>query len=335
MGTRSEFIEYLKSEFPEGVIVSGGNEFVCRCRICGDSQSNQYKKRFYISLNDPSGLIFYHCFNCGASGVLTAKILKKLCNPSTDMLLYLNTNNKEFRDIHHKSKTIYKLYYEDIIDDEFNRVKLKYLNTRLGLSLTYKDYIANKIVFSINSIIKKNNLDLTRKEDIVKDLDLHYIGALSLNNSVCYMRLASTERKHVKYILHPSDDIKKYYTVPTTNDMNKFIRINIAEGMFDILSVFYNLRNANRYNEIYIASGSQGYSSVMKMLLIEYGFINYEFHLYIDNDVSDRLINKIKETYKYFHMPIYIHRNFYKNEKDFGVPLNRIDDTVQTLVRGY
>ena len=59
MFDKKQFIQFLKAEFPEGSIVSGGNEFNCRCRLCGDSQKSDHG-HFYIELNNPEGLIRYH-----------------------------------------------------------------------------------------------------------------------------------------------------------------------------------------------------------------------------------------------------------------------------------
>jgi hypothetical protein len=62
MFNKDDFVEFLKESFPEGHVVSSGTEFVCRCRLCGDSATNPDKMRFYISLAHPTGLIFFNSF---------------------------------------------------------------------------------------------------------------------------------------------------------------------------------------------------------------------------------------------------------------------------------
>lgn len=341
MFDRREFISFLQEEFPEGQIVSGGKEFVCRCRFCGDSATNPYKMRFYISLNDPSGLILYNCFNCGVGGVLTSKILKQITSAPNSILLQLSTLNKTTHNgiRYIQKQSIYKIKYENIIDDKISRAKLNYINKRLGTNLTLQEVINNKIVLNLSSLIHNNNLEYTRSENIIEELSLFFIGGLSLNNAMVNMRNLSQEHsfiknKHVKYILIPNHDDKKYYTIPSTCNLNNRIRINIAEGMFDILSVFYNLRHENRLDELYIAAGSKAYSSVIKMVLMEYGLLNCEFHIYADNDVEDKIFNNIKKICLSLQTTVIIHNNQYPNEKDYGVPLSHIKDSQYVLVRG-
>jgi len=44
-----------------------GKNFVARCPLCGDSVKNIRKKRFNLKFENEKS-IFYHCFNCNASG---------------------------------------------------------------------------------------------------------------------------------------------------------------------------------------------------------------------------------------------------------------------------
>ncbi len=44
-----------------------GKNFVARCPLCGDSAKNIRKKRFNLKFENEKS-IFYHCFNCNASG---------------------------------------------------------------------------------------------------------------------------------------------------------------------------------------------------------------------------------------------------------------------------
>lgn len=338
MFNKAEFLEFLKEEFPEGNLVSGGNEFRCRCRLCGDSSSNLYKARFYISLNDPSGLIFYHCFNCGAGGLFTSKVLRMISTAPSNLLMDLASLNKnhEIGLKYRKQTKIYEIQYEDIIDDDINRVKLKYFNDRLGLKLTYQDLIQNKIVLSIINLLNKNHITIG-EEDVVRELDTFFIGSLSINNCLINFRQIGKESiikdKHVKFPLFNNNDIKRYYAIPTTCNLNKRVRVNIAEGMFDINSIFFNLRGRNRENELYIAAGSKAYESVIKMCLLEFGLLNCEFHLYMDNDVEDSIVRKIQRVYKKLYIPIYVHHNQYMNEKDYGVDKSHIIDSEYELVK--
>ena len=111
------------------------------------------------------------------------------------------------------------------------------------------------------------------------------------------------------------------------------IKIHIGEGPFDILSVFYNLRNMNKTHNIYAAIGGKSYVNILKLFIQDLGLINVEFHIYIDNDISDWDIHNIYEYMNIFNLNIFIHRNIYPGEKDFGVPLSKIREQI-TLLKG-
>lgn len=48
-------------------VSSSGLEFTARCPICGDSKKNKQKRRFNLKFENEEN-IFYHCFNCEATG---------------------------------------------------------------------------------------------------------------------------------------------------------------------------------------------------------------------------------------------------------------------------
>jgi hypothetical protein len=51
-----------------------------------------------------------------------------------------------------------------------------------------------------------------------------------------------------------------------------------------------------------------------------------EVHFFPDADVDDKMITNIVRNYSVFGYQFFLHRNKYRNEKDFGVPEWRIDD---------
>ena len=52
-------------------------------------------------------------------------------------------------------------------------------------------------------------------------------------------------------------------------------------------------------------------------------------HLYLDADIEPWIIDDIVNTLDKIYVPVMIHRNVFPKEKDFGVPLNRIKETIQ------
>ena len=345
MFDKNEFVEFLKENFPEGHVVSSGTEFVCRCRLCGDSATNPDKMRFYISLAHPTGLIFFNCFNCGSGGLLTPDRLRKLCDAPSELLLDLsNFNRSTINTIPYLSKTrVRYIRPEIIIDDDINRAKLSYINKRLGLNLTYEDYQANKIVFSLGSLIKANSLELTMAPKTVKELDTFFMGTIGMNN--CNINLKNLNQGHVlpyidkrfiNYKLFANNlDDRRFYSIPVLCDMNKRVRVNIAEGMMDINSIFFNLRDGNRSNEMYFGVGSKAYKSVIAMCLEEFGMLDVEFHLYMDMDVEYWYKDQIYKILEPLGISSYIHQNLYPGKKDYGFPIEYIKDSQVTLTKGW
>ena len=110
------------------------------------------------------------------------------------------------------------------------------------------------------------------------------------------------------------------------------VKIHLAEGQFDILSIFYNLNNCNRNQNIYIACGGKSYAQALEFILLETGIINYEIHYYPDKDVTDSdFFKSTQQKVNLLPANIYIHRNMCPGEKDYGVPMNKITDTVKVI----
>ena len=60
--------------------------------------------------------------------------------------------------------------------------------------------------------------------------------------------------------------------------------------------------------------------------------MNYELHYYPDKDVSDQeFLYSTQSKIQLLLSSIFIHRNIYNGEKDFGVPINRINEVVKQI----
>jgi hypothetical protein len=219
-----------------------------------------------------------------------------------------------------------------------NEVKIRYISDRLGIPLSLADLISLKIVLNIQDLIRENNLELTRYPHIVETLDKYFMGFISYDNSFCTMRNVvdsdrinkSIRHRYINYnLVKKQDKNRDYYVIPTQIDVTHHIKIHIAEGAIDILSVCLNVLGGNRVDNIYIANGGKSYRQALEFILYETGIIDYEVHIYEDKDVSKQEFDKIF-TYKCSPLPvdIYIHMNMVDGEKDYGVPKNRIRDCI-------
>lgn len=340
------FINALRSFIPEAKIASGGREIVIRCRFCGDSKNLRHA-HFYISVpQSPDELSFYHCKKCPNSGIVDDELLRKIGCSDSNFIVEMIKHNKEVLSLPKykslKNINIYPLKWNLIRKDSMNQVKLDYINNRIGSNFNYADLVNNKIFLNLYDIINTNKLDLTRDQSICNDLDKYFIGFISYDNSYCGMRKItdkdlyySINKRYINYnIINKLNDRKNFYVIPTEIDVlnQQPVKIHIAEGQFDILSIFYNLNHCNRKQNIYIACGGKSYLQALSFIIQETGIINYEIHYYPDRDVLDNeLYYNVIKLVNLLPSDIYIHRNIFENEKDFGVPINRIKENIKVI----
>jgi len=348
MDYKSIITKSLLSTLNNAVIASGGKEISARCPICGDSQSDKSKRSFYISIDEDKPLMFI-CFraNCQAKGIVTPELLQSWGNNDIDAGIALNKYNKQILALpqNRKLKDRETYYLNNIIsdDDNLNKSKLDYINNRLGLDLSYDDLLKLKINTSIISLLKSNNIkELTRHPNVVRELDKHFIGFISQDNAFINMRnihIGNKEmylkKRYENYnIFNKVDNSHKFYIIPTNINLNSLepIKIHISEGPIDILSIYLNM-DKDRNNSIFCSINGFGYTAMIKFFIVTLKLINIEFHMYLDNDVQ---LYKMKKSEKILHnlnnIPLYYHFNIYENEKDFGVPRDRIKENIKRIL---
>lgn len=340
---KSDFIkDYLLSTFPDARLASGGSEVVMRCRFCGDSQKDMSAKHLYIKVAD---VPLFNCFKCNSAGILTDEIIRKYFLSSytdKDMEFFYNLRSYN-KNISKQIKTYnantssYSIRNNNITIDDNTIYKLNYINNRLGLQLTYNDLLQNKIVLNLLDLIQSNNINtLTRSKNIINNLNDDCIGFLSTDNGFVTLRNIQNNmnfRYNVYTIFNNIENSRKYYIIPSIIDVSIGLPINIhiAEGPFDILSIFYNLRGMDRNQNMYVAICGKSYIGTVKSILRTYGIINCIFHLYVDNDVDDYALYPIRNILHPLGIECYIHRNIFEGEKDFGVSLNKINESIKKL----
>jgi hypothetical protein len=344
--TGQNFINRIRSFYPKLKEASGKTEVICRCPFCGDSRDPKHA-HLYISVpRSEEELSFYDCKKCPAHGVVDIDFLRKIGCEDTSLLVEVSKHNAEvmslpkYRSI--KQIDIYPLNAGYVREDLLNMAKLKYINDRIGSNFSISDLASLKIFLNLYDIINTNNLELTRHQLTCNDLDKWFIGFISYDNSYAGLRKLTNRELHkainkryINYTLvNKKDDAKNFYVIPTTIDIFNPapVKIHLAEGQFDILSIFYNLNNCNRNQNIYIACGGKSYSQALEFILLETGIINYEVHYYPDKDVTDQdFFYDVQMKVQLLPANIIIHRNMYPGEKDFGVPMSKITDSVRVI----
>lgn len=327
---------------------SGGREINCRCFYCPDSKTKS-KGHMYIKIpQSENDVSTFYCQKCKTTGIVTSRTLMDWDIYDASLAGELTAYNKDvlskpqnrmFRDY-----DIYRINNVVPKDSKLSRFKLNYINNRLGTSLTYKDCLDLKIVFNLKDIIINNNLKYTRYTQIVDALDIGFIGFISHDNAFLNMRNLdilenlhqSINKRYINYnLVGKFDNTCRFYTIPTTLNFLTLgaqpLQIHVAEGSFDILSIYLNLGKPH-VNAIYTAIGGSGYKGILRYFISKLRIPNLEIHIYPDKDISRDSMLDLAYYLRIFGYTMYIHRNIFPGEKDFGVPLGRINEVIERIM---
>jgi hypothetical protein len=143
---------------------------------------------------------------------------------------------------------------------------------------------------------------------------------------VCRNTVNNSNKRYEKYpIFYSLDNTRQFYSIPNIIDIltPEYTEINIAEGVFDILGIFYHLKGGDRKNKIYVAVCGSGFNNVIKYL-INLGVFGNNIILNIYSD-SDKEVSH----YKYIKKNLSVwfgEMNIYYNSigKDYGVHEEKI-----------
>ena len=191
-----------------------------------------------------------------------------------------------------------------------SRKKLKYLNNRLGLNMSYDEVRRLKIILNLYDLLNENNINLlTRDKQVCDQLNDYFLGFLSIDNSCLNMRrvvdagrvMQTIDKRYVNYKLFKNNEMyEKFYTIPTSIDLLSPVNIHIAEGPMDILSIYKNLRHEEQ--GIYTSVGGNNYLGQVLYFISVFKLPFAIIHIYPDNDKygSYNYINKETENLKDF-----------------------------------
>lgn len=332
----------------KGRPVSGDKDIVIPCKYCDDKSGHMY-----VWLPNENHPAIFHCVRCDASGLVTSTKLIEWGVNDPELLVELSKNNKKVlsnaNNRRYKDRDIYFIKNDFISNNELSQAKLNYINHRLGNTLTYSDLLENKIILNLYDLIRSNNITkLTRYPNICDELDESFIGFISVDNAYINMRNLrkgklknkSIDKRYINYnMFEKFDNTEKFYVLPTNIDLSnpEKIKLRISEGPFDILSIKYNIINEDD-NSIYAAILGSSYYAIVRYFIVKLGLTNLEIHIYKDIDILDSYFYDMVEIMKPYGIQIFLHSNiksgndlFGKPIKDFGVPLDMIDERIILL----
>lgn len=335
------FKQFILSYIPRARLASGGTVINCRCFECGDS-NNLRSAHMYLFPPERNKPAWYYCHLCQAHGMITHSKLIEWNIYDDEMAQELNLHNarvSKYKSVQNKFTTRRFQTINDFITmDQTTQIKMKYFNNRLGLNLQPQDFLNLKVVLNLKDMLSRNETKPTRQPNVINDLDRAFIGFMSLDNAFVTMRrldnqkvYESVDYRYVNYRIYDKEDTtQRFYVIPTVVNLLSVepIHIHISEGAFDIISVYYNLRN--REHGIYAGACGSNYIGLVMHFIETLRIPNLCFHLYPDNDKygGQNKISIIGNLLESLRIPLFVHRNTSPNEKDFGVSLDRIRESI-------
>lgn len=318
---------------------SSQSQVTCRCPYCGDSH-NKTHGHFSIKVDRSSdSIMLYRCFKCNATGILTSKTMDDLGAflSEEEAKALDNLNRPSGKSTYGRQRPqIYKVPIE--INPVDSRPKIEYVESRLGIQLTQDRIQESKIVLSIMDFFNENHIQIPShlNPKFVKLIEENYVGFLSSNNNtITFRRVTENEnlKRYLKVTMDPQNTSPNNFYAMQSSGIDLLytqpVHIHITEGTFDILSVRYNLPHNEDELNFYYACCGYSFNVIIKWLI--YVGVNTHLcvHIYSDNDKTDRenlkLLNDPLDQVWIEHL--WIHRNRFPGEKDFGVPLERIQES--------
>lgn len=308
-----------------------------RCPYCGDSKNLSHAHMSIKIDVDTEFPIVFRCLKCDMKGLVTEDVIAELNLPvDNDFIKNLNSYTRKSMKLAKLTNFEMEKYLVPIyVESSLNTMKLNYINNRLGTSMTYQTAHDMKILLNLFDFMVLNEIESIEglSFNTMKTLNKYYVGFLSTNNNCIVFRdITGTQKyRYFKCILNQKNiNPDTFYSVPNklplmyTDD----IHIHVAEGIFDILSIQQNLIKTTQNNLFYATCGF-GAITLIKYLIHHGINTGINFHIYSDNDKTDDDHKKYLFTrsgYTDWLDHIYIHRNQFSNEKDYGVPLSNICD---------
>jgi len=316
----------ILNRLPVHQMTSNKKEISIRCPYCGDSRKALSHSHLYINIDtDSDNFLQYYCQRCKAKGFTNSEFLKNINSYDQNLVINIEKESKKNKSKNYKRfKKIKKKNFnfpEYDKRDSINKVKLNYINKRIGAKLDYDDLKKYKIILNLYDTLTANKVStLTCKDNMGDTLDDNFIGFVSYDNNYIIMRnLSKTVLPEMRYynynIYDDYNNTKKFYFIPAKiNTMTERITLVISEGVFDILNVYFHIEKETE-NKLFAAVCGIGYNGVIQEV-IRMGFLDIDLVIYGDNDQDIEIYRGIKEDNKPFIRSITLYTN--KKSKDFG-----------------
>lgn len=289
-----------------------------RCPICGDSQKDPKDAHCYLKCdyNNPNEPILYNCFlaNCNAKGKVDKKFLRKLGIKSN---IVDQLNDQRYNRINIIKENNVEILCGNV---DMNSKMVDYVEWRLGPGFTKEDFDKFKIVWDMNYIYQYIS-DVRIKNTLPSNL--FNISFISDDKSSLLTRSYSDDGSRWRKIKLFQSDNKSFYVIKCTLDLftPDLIYINIAEGIFDVLSAYKNFNDGP--NSVFVALLGSDYESGIEYI-IQKGLLGYNvvLKIYLDSEINEESLKFRLKKYKFIFDKIILYKNI--KYKDIGTKIDKI-----------
>ena len=305
-------------------------ELNVRCPFCGDSVKNANSAHLSIRINpDDDQPLVFRCLRCNTTGIFNGTTLSMIgvysSTNSTNIERYNRLSCKKHGLT--SSKKGLNIKFPELKINDLVLQKHRYIENRLGTKLDINELHEKKIIYDFVSLLKYNKIEkIYGSIDQIKALQTDHVGFLSARNDFINFRdmTGNHKRYYIYKIVRNIDTTGKFYIMPNNIDPfnNTLKTINIAEGVFDILGIYYNLLNRYDYNTVYAAINGSGYLNVIKYILEQGLLCDVNVNIFSDADRNPDYYKNMVRTL----MPFVNDVRLFYNEigKDYGVPKEQV-----------
>lgn len=338
--------DYLKDRLNVCRLTIKRDETMIRCIFCGDSVKSNNSAHLYIHNIPPFA---YYCQKCQSSGFVDGKFLIRLNLFDAELSKQLDSGYTNYlQDLNKKYGANFNLFNSDkefdVLPNQYSDLehrKIQYLEERYGREINEDDLVKFKIILNLKDFFSKNNIDQTNADPskilTFNRLNENYVMFLLYDKRIVSCRNINKDIAHkdryYKLTLMDStkeNSSKRFYSIKNEiNLQNRIYNIHIAEGAFDIESVYLNIydRKMND-NDIFIANNGKGFLFVLNYLE-SIGIMNANINIYSDSDVP---LKFYKDKLRYNMLVKFNGLTVYYNKyneldpevKDFGVTSDKI-----------
>lgn len=296
--SKQEIVNIIRenSSLFQQVGIHENHEYMTKCNYCGDT-SDPTRGHMYLCIDydDPSPIAF-NCARCGMGGYITS--VERLSE-----IIGREIRAEEIKDIKFQRNVGLKQLNRNIYFDytipksKVLQRKYDYLSERIGFDPTWEDVEHIRFIPSLKEFIMHNHInkeDLSLQNTQIDFIDRCTVPFLSNGNSHIIYRIlpeyVQTTSWYSVPIVKQSVKNRVFYSLPIGINPYEYSdkNINLAEGVFDILSAYYNIQKKSP--GIYIAVKGNKYNGMIRYL-INMGIFGSDVMLNIYSD-NDKIFNK-------------------------------------------